>query len=206
MDKTDKKQALESVELIRQLASQTREDMYSYRADLICYIWGVFTLLGFSGQRWLFHFSRGSGLWWAFLSIAGFVATFFVIKAHKRPQPKKQTRHAMKGFLFFWIPFILLAYVLALFCMLSPDIHPAYIAVVFMLVVSTGFMIIGLLFYRVLFFMGCLGFASAVISGIYFVYYADIFLGLIFGLGLIVTGLVSRKKESSLNRGFYNFI
>lgn len=206
MEEEEKKQALESVELIRKLVSRTKDDMYSHRSDLICFIWGVFSLVGFAGQRWLFRFGRGTGLWWALLSIAGFAATIIAIKAHKRPEPAKQTRYAMKGFLFFWIPFLLLAYALAFFCMFYPGISSLYIPVAFLLVISTAFMIIGLLFYRSLFILGCAGFAGSVTAVLYFIRYADIVVGFILGIGLIVTGFLSRARESDWNRGFMNFM
>ena len=42
MMKDEKREALETVELIKQIVSRTNEDMFTYRSDLICYIWGIF--------------------------------------------------------------------------------------------------------------------------------------------------------------------
>jgi len=63
-----------------------------------------------------------------------------------------------------------------------------------LLVVSTGYLIVGLLFYRGIFYMGVIGYVGSLICAVYFLEYNDIILGILFGVGLILTGLVINKK------------
>jgi hypothetical protein len=89
---------------------------------------------------------------------------------------------------------MLLGYTLATFIALIPSLSNHYISIVILLVVSTGYLIIGLLFYKWIFYMGIFGYIGSVICAIYFLEYNDIILGALFGTGLIITGLFINKQ------------
>jgi len=194
MMEDEKRQALENIGLIRDLVTQTNKEMSLSGGGWISIIWGIFCLVGFVGQKLLNLFGPSRGLYWTILAIIGCLATYFVVRNRLKTQSQKRRGYFIRGFFLFWIPLIVLAYTLTFFCIFLPDISHKYIPVFIMLVISTGFLIIGFLFNKEILFMGTIGFVGTVITGIFFLKYADILLGLIFGVGLIITGLFSNLR------------
>lgn len=194
MIEDEKRQALENIGLIKDLVTQTNKEMSLSGGGWVSIIWGIFCFVGFGGQRLLNLFGPLRGLYWTVLGIIGCLATYFVVRSRIKTQSQKRRGYFIRGFFLFWIPLIVLAYALTFFCIFQPDLSARYIPIFIMLVISTGFLIIGFLFNREILFMGTIGFVGTVITGIFFMKYADIFLGLIFGVGLIITGLVSNLK------------
>lgn len=206
MIEDEKRQAIESIGLIKELITQTEREMWYSGGGWISIIWGIFCLVGFSGQRLLYTTGplRGlywtKGVYWTILSLIAILATYLVVRSRVKTQSQKRRGYFIRGFFLFWIPLIILAYVLSSFCIFLPDISVKYIPIFILLVISTGYLIIGFLFNKEILFMGTIGFVGTVITGFLFLSYADIVLGLLFGVGLIVTGLISnlRWKEQKL--------
>jgi hypothetical protein len=134
------------------------------------------------------------GVWWVVLAVVAGFGTYLVAWRFTKNQPVRAQQNYMRYFLRFWIPFMLLGYTLATFIALIPSLSNHYISIVILLVVSTGYLIIGLLFYKWIFYMGIFGYIGSVICAIYFLEYNDIILGALFGTGLIITGLFINKQ------------
>jgi len=194
MTEDEKRQALENIGFIKDIVTQTNKEMSLSGGGWISIIWGIFCLVGFAGQKLLNLFGPSRGLYWTILTIIGCLATLFVVKSRLKTQSQKIRGYFIRGFFLFWIPLIVLAYTLTFFCIFLPDIPHKYIPVFIMLVISTGFLIIGFLFTKEILFMGIIGFVGTVLIAIFFMKYTDLALGLLFGVGLIVTGLISNLK------------
>jgi hypothetical protein len=149
----------------------------------------VFCLVGVAGQRLLIPHGALIGVWWAVLAVVAGLATYLVTLRYLKTQPVRAQHDYLRYFLRFWIPLMILGYTLAAFIALIPSLSNHYISIVILLVVSTGYLIIGFLFYRGILFMGCIGYVSSIICAIYFLKFSDIILGILFGVGLIITGL-----------------
>ena len=100
----------------------------------------------------------------------------------------------MKWFFLFWIPLLILAYTLTLFTVFLPGLSPQYITIFILLVISTGYLILGLLFFKEMLFMGVLGMVSTIITAIFFLEHNEIILSLLFGTGLIISGVLINRK------------
>jgi len=194
MMEDEKRQALENIELIKEFITQTNQEMRYSGGGWISIIWGIFCLVGFGGQRLLNIFGALRGLWWLTLSVIGCLITYFFVKNRVRTQSQKRRRYMIKGLYLFWLPLLILAYVLASFCIFVPEISYKYIPIFILLVISTGFLIIGFLFNKEILLMGTIGFVGTIVTGIFFLNYADVILGLLFGVGLIATGLISNLR------------
>ena len=92
-----------------------------------------------------------------------------------------------------------LAYTLALFCIFLPGLSPEYITIFILLVIATGYIMLGLMFFRGIFFMGLIGMVGTIITAIFFLDHSEIILGALFGTGLLISGLVINIKWKSLN-------
>jgi len=198
MIEDEKRQALENIELIKEFITQTNRELGYSGGGWISIIWGIFCLVGFGGQR-LFNIMRASrGLWWLTLSLIGLLSTYLLVRNRAQTQSQRQRRYLIKGFFLFWLPLLILAYTLAFFCIFVPEISYKYIPIFILLVISTGFLIIGFLFNKEILFMGTIGFFGTIATAILFLNYADVILGLLFGVGLITTGVISnlRWKQS----------
>ncbi|NIO49612.1 MAG: hypothetical protein GTN73_09300 [Candidatus Aminicenantes bacterium] len=194
MIEDEKRQALENIGLIKDIVTQTNKEMSLSRGGWISIIWGIFCLVGFAGQKLLSIFGLSRVLYWTILAIIGSLATFLVVKSRLKTQSQKIRGYFIRGFFLFWIPLIVLAYTITALCIYLPDLHSKYIPIFIMLVISTGFLIIGFLFTKEILIMGTIGFVGTVLTAIFFLEYADLALGLLFGVGLIVTGLISNLK------------
>ena len=194
MNENIKQEALESIELIKELVLQTKKNISHYGGGWICFIWGIFSFVGVAGQRLLVPHGPLTGVWWiALAAITGF-ATFLVSRHYAKTQPAPDQQNKWRHFLLFWIPLILLAYTLAAFIGFTPSLPDNYISIAILLVVSTGYLILGFTFFKGILYMGIIGYFGSIFCAIYFLEYSDIILGVLFGTGLIITGLFINKQ------------
>jgi hypothetical protein len=194
MNEVKKQEALENIELIKELVLQTKKHIGHYGGGWICFIWGIFSFTGVAGQRLLIPHGPLIGVWWMVLSaVAGF-ATYLVSRHYAKTQPIQKQHDYMRYFLLFWIPLLLLGYTLAAFIGSTPSLPDEYISIAILLVVSTGYLIIGFTIFKGILYMGVIGYIGSIISAIYFLEYSDIILGILFGAGLIITGLFINKQ------------
>jgi len=194
MKEDQRQEALENIELIKEVVLHTKKHVGSYGGGWISIIWGVFCLVGVAGQRLFIPQGALMGVWWTALVVAAIFASILVGQRYHKTQPVRAQHRYLRYFLRFWLPLILLGYTLALFIALTPSFSNHYISIVMLLVVSTGYLIIGLLFFRGILYIGSIGYFCTVLSAIYFLEYSDIILGSLFGVGLIITGLVINKQ------------
>ncbi len=202
MEEVGKKEALESIELIKELVLQTKKHVGHYGGGWISIIWGVFCFVGVAGQRLLMAYvnEHGAllGVWWTVLAVIAGYGTYLVHKKHLKTEPIRIQKDYLKYFWQFWIPLMILGYTLATLIALLPELSGQYISVVILLVVSTGYIMIGLMFFRGILYLGIIGYASSIICAIFFLDYSDIILGTLFGVGLIITGLVINKQWKNI--------
>jgi hypothetical protein len=198
MKKDERQEALESIELIKELVLQTKKHMGHSGGGWISIIWGVFSFVGVGGQRSFIPQGPLIGVWWTALAVVAGFASFLVSRRYLKSQPFRAEHGYLRYFFQFWLPLVLLGYTLALFIALVPSIPNHYIPIVVLLVISTGYLIIGFMFFRGILYMGIIGFVGTVISAFFFLEYSDIVLGVLFGLGLIITGIIINKKWKSI--------
>jgi hypothetical protein len=194
MNEGKKQEALENIELIKELVLQTKKHIGNYGGGWICIVWGIFSFLGVAGQRLFIPHGTWIGVWWTGLAVVAGFGTFAITRRYTKNQPLKARHDYMRYFLKFWIPLLLLGYTLAFFIGATPSLSKDYISIVILLVVSTGYLTLGFLLYRGILVMGCIGYVGSIISAIYFLDYSDIILGVLFGTGLIITGLFINKQ------------
>jgi hypothetical protein len=194
MKEDERREALENIELIKELVFETKKHVGSYGGGWISIIWGVFCIVGVAGQRLFIPQGALMGVWWTALVVAAIFASILVSQRYHKKQPVGAQHRYTRYFVRFWLPFLLLGYTLTFFIALSPSLSNHYISIVMLLAVSTGYLIIGLLFFRGILYMGSIGYVCTVISAIYFLEHSDIILGSLFGLGLIITGIVINKQ------------
>jgi len=198
MNEVKKQEALENIELIKELVLQTKKHIGNYGGGWICIVWGIFSFVGVAGQRLFIPHGPLIGVWWTGLAVvAGFV-TYLITRSFTKNQPVRAQKDYRRYFLLFWTPLLLLGYTLAIFIAANPSLSKDYISIVILLVVSTGYLTIGFLFYRGILFMGCIGYIGSIICAIYFLEYSDIILGALFGFGLIITGLFVNKQWKNI--------
>lgn len=197
MTESEKQDALDSIALIRNLVEQSQKEMTHAGSGWICIIWGLYTFLGYAGSQ-LLHRAGAfflSGLWWPFLMPFGFAASILVIR-RKMTTRSCKVRGSLTGwFVLFWIPLVLLMVALAALCGLLPDLPAKYGLPFILLVVSTGYLMVGLVFHKGLLAMGILGFAGTMVTTLFFIEQAGLIFTLLFGLGLIITGLILNRKR-----------
>jgi hypothetical protein len=194
MNEEKRQEALENIELIKELVIQTKKHVGNYGGSWICFIWGIFCLVGVAGQRLFIPDGALIGVWWVVLAIIAGLATYLTVKKYLKSQPERIQHNYFRYFLQLWIPLLLLGYTLATFVALLPSLSNHYISPVILLVVSTGYLMIGFMFYKGILYMGIIGYIASIISTIYFLEYSDIILGVLFGVGLIITGLFINKQ------------
>lgn len=196
MTDDEKKDALDSIALIKSLVDQSHKEMTLSGSGWICIIWGAYTFLGYGGAR-LLHAAGAhlaSGLWWPFLAAFAFAASVIVIRRKTATQSSRVKGTLTGWFMLFWIPLVLLMAALVALCGLLPDLPAKYVVPFILLVVSTGYLMVGLMFHRSLLVMGVLGFAGTMITTLFFIELAGLILTLLFGLGLTATGIVLNRK------------
>jgi hypothetical protein len=189
MNDEKRQEALENIELIKELVIQTKKHVGNYGGKWICFIWGIFSFVGVAGQRLFIPHGPMIGVWWMALAVVAGFGTYLVTRKSAKEQPIRTQKSYMRYFLLFWMPILLLGYTLAIFVATIPSLSKNYISIVILLVISTGYLMIGLLFNRGLLYMGCVGYIGSIVCAIYFVEYSDIILGVLFGTGLIFTGM-----------------
>jgi len=194
MNSEEKKEALDNIKFIKSLIDETKHDIKISGGGWISIIWGVFCLIGSFGQVFLLKPGPVIGLWWILLTVIAVSATIFVTKRANKERSSEFKKYIFKNFIFFWFPIIALAYTLCFFCIFSPDIPKFYIPIFILLVVSTAYIMIGLFFTREVVAMGIIGFIGTIITAAFFIEHATIILGLLFGLGLILTGIIINNK------------
>lgn len=195
MTEDEKQTALDNINLIKEMVSQTKRNMSLSGGGWIAIIWGIFCIIGFAGVRIFKLFGALEGLWWGVLTIITLLMTYLIVKARNRIQPQKSGHEIMRWFFLFWLPLIILAYTLAFFCVFLPRLLTEYITVFIYLVVATGYMMLGFLFVKKLLILGILGMSSTIVTAIFFLEYSDIILNLFFGIGLIITGIVINRNS-----------
>jgi hypothetical protein len=198
MQENEKKEAIENIKIIKDLLTQAEKEINIPGAGWISIIWGVFCLVGFLGQKLLIPQGYQRGIWWTALSVIGIIATVIVFKKKAQKRYHSTNRFFLKKYFIFWIPLMILAYTLTVFCILLPALSTNYIPVVILLVVSTGYLIVGLLFNNEILFMGTIGYIGTLTVGVFFLDYSDILLSSLFGIGLILTGCITLYKERGL--------
>jgi hypothetical protein len=194
MTKDEQQQALENIELIKEIVTRTKKEMSYYRGGWVCFVWGIFCFLGMAGQRLFIPEGWAMGAWWFGLSLIAGTATYLIVKKSIRTPSQKEHRELKRMFLVFWGPLILLAYTLCLFCVFLPGLSEKYITVFILLVVSTGYIMLGLAFFKEILYMGVIGMVSSILCAVFFLDHSDIILSGIFGIGLIITGLFINHK------------
>ena len=194
MNEDKRQEALENIELIKELVLQTKKHINHYGGGWICIIWGIFSFVGVAGQRLFIPHGALLGIWWTALAVITGFGTYLITRSYAKYQPAKAQHDYMRYFLKFWIPLIILGYTLAIFVAATPSLSNHYISIAILLVVSTGYVTVGFLFYRGILVMGCIGYVSSIVSAVYFLEYSDIILGVLFGVGLITTGLFINKQ------------
>lgn len=190
----EKQEALDNIKLIKDLVLQTKKDMNHSGGGWIAIIWGIFCILGIGGVKLLKINGPLEGAWWGGLTVISLLSTYLVVRASIKSQPKKTGREIMRWFFLFWLPLLILAYTLTFFCIFLPGLSTEYITIFILLVISTGYLMLGFLFVKKLLFMGVAGMLSTIITAIFFLEYNDIILSLLFGIGLIITGIVINRK------------
>jgi hypothetical protein len=202
MKEEEKREALQNIEFIKELVLQTKKHVGNYGGGWISIIWGVFCFVGVGGQRLLMALviRHGAllGVWWTVLALVAGFGTYLVHKRYLKSEPIKLQNDYLKYFMHFWIPLMILGYTLAVFIALLPALPGQYISVVILLVVSTGYIMIGLMFFGGILYMGIIGYVSSIVCAIFFLDYSDIILGTLFGVGLIITGLVINKQWKNI--------
>lgn len=194
MNEDKRQEALENIELIKELVLQTKKHIGHYGGGWICFIWGIFSFAGVAGQRLIIPHGPLMGAWWMGLTVVAGFATYLVSRRYTKTQSVRDQHDYLRYFLLFWIPLILLGYTLAAFIGFTPSLSNDYISIAILLVVATGYLIIGFTFHKGILYMGIIGYIGSVICAIYFLEYSDIILGILFGVGLIITGLFINKQ------------
>ncbi len=194
MENKEKLEALQNIELIREIVTQTKKEMHSYRGGWICIAWGIFCFFGMAGQQWFISQGYMIGIWWTALSAITAIISFLIAKSRIQTESGKYQREFRRWLFVFWGPLLILAYTLCLFCVFLPGLSKEYITIFMLLVVSTGYMMLGFGFFRDILFMGILGMISTIVTAVFFLEYSNIILSTIFGLGLIITGLIINHK------------
>jgi hypothetical protein len=196
MTDAEKQKALESITLIRELMTQSQKEISHSGGGWISIIWGIYCFLGYAGSR-LFNSLKIhtlAGLWWPFLAVVAFFLSAWLIRKRSATQSSKIKGTMVRWFVLFWVPLVLLmAAQCTLFALLS-DLPVKYMIPFILLVVSTGYIMVGLLFHKSILVMGVLGFAGSLISALFFIDQAPLILTLLFGVGLIITGLIFNRK------------
>ncbi len=202
MEQDERKEALENIELIKEMVFQTKKHLSHYGLGWISIIWGIFCLVGVAGERLLIAYviPHGTlvGLWWLVLTIIAGFGTYLVYRRHLKTEPIKPQNSSFRYFASFWIPLFLLGFTLATFIASISSLSPRYISIVMLLIVSTGYIMLGLTFFKEILYMGIAGYASSILCAVFFVQWSDIILGGIFGLGLILTGLVVNRQWKNI--------
>ena len=194
MTEDQQREALENIGLIKDLVFATKKEMSLSGGGWIAYIWGIFCYIGTAGTR-IFDFKDAMiGLWWTALTVIGVIATLVVVKTKIASQDKGERKEFVRWFVIFWLPLLVLAYTLALFCVFLPGLSEMYITIFILLVISTGYVMLGLMFVREILIMGVLGILGTIITAVFFLEYNDIILGILFGTGLIITGFIINRK------------
>jgi len=197
MTQEERQAALESISLIKNLMTESRKELYSSGGGWIAIIWGIYSLLGYGGQR-LFAWAKlyaWEGLWWLALSVPAFFLSVMVIRNRAKTQSAKLRRSLTRAFLLFWVPLLMLMAVLIVFCLVLSDLPDHYLVPFILLVVSTGYLMLGFLFQRSILVMGIIGFTGTVVVTLLFIKQASLLLSLLFGSGLILTGLFLNRKR-----------
>ncbi|OGD16759.1 MAG: hypothetical protein A2Y69_02460 [Candidatus Aminicenantes bacterium RBG_13_59_9] len=197
MTDSEKQDALESIALIKSHLDRSQKEMTHSGSGWICIVWGLYTFLGYAGSR-LLHLAGAyllAGLWWPFLAAIAFVVSVIVIRRKTATQSSKIKGTMTGWFMLFWIPLLLLIAALVALCGLLPDLPVKYSLPFILLVVSTGYLMVGLMFHKSLLAMGILGFAGTMVTTLFFIEQAGLILTLLFGLGLIATGFVLNRKR-----------
>jgi hypothetical protein len=194
MNEDKRQEALENIELIKELVIQTKQHIGHHGGGWICIIWGIFSFIGVAGQRLFIPHGPWIGVWWTVLAVITGFGTYLISRNYMKNQPIRAQRDYLRYFFRFWIPLLLLGYTLAILVSANPSLSNHYISIVILLVVSTGYLTIGLLFFRGILYMGCIGYIGSILCAIYFLEYSDIILGILFGVGLITTGLFINKQ------------
>ena len=196
MTDAEKQEALESIALIRNLMGQSQSELRHSGGGLISIIWGIFSLLGYGGSYLIGLTGRYhlEAWWWPFLSAVAFLLSVQVIRRRAATESAKVKGTMVRYFLLFWIPLVLLMAVLIAFCLALPDLPMKYMVPFIMLVVSTGYLMLGMIFNKSILVMGVVGFAGTVVTTLFFIEQAGLILSLLFGAGLIVTGLFLNRK------------
>jgi hypothetical protein len=79
-----------------------------------------------------------------------------------------------------------------------PGISKDYIGIFILLVISTGYIMLGLMFVKEILLIGIIGFISTILTAIFFLEYSDIILNILFGSGLIIFGLAANRKWKNI--------
>jgi hypothetical protein len=199
MTEDEKQRALQDIAYIKEMVSQAREDISHFGSGWIVMLWGLFTYVGVAGQMFLFTEGLSIGLWWTGLTIVTIILSFMIARSQIRGEPPKKLRTYARWFMIFWLPLLALAYTLALFCVFLPGLSHDYITIFILLVISTGYIMLGLMFFRGIFLMGLIGMVGTIITAIFFLEYTEIILGVLFGTGLLISGLVVNFRWKNLN-------
>jgi hypothetical protein len=190
----EKREALENIALIKDMMFETREKVSRSGGGWIAVVWGIYCLFGIGGDKLFIPPGGWQGVWWMGLSVPAVLATILIARSMMKRHPRRQQSRTFRWFVNFWVPIAILAYTLCAFAIFLPGVAIEFITVFILLVISTGYLIIGLNFSHEMALMGGAGFAASVVTAVFFLEYSDIILSLLFGVGLILTGLALNRR------------
>jgi len=197
INEKQKHEALENIKYVKDLIVQTREEIGNFNGGWIAIAWGIFCIIGFMGQRLLIPYGPWQGAWWTGLALTTVLANYLIVRSKRGKSTPKAVRYIMRKMCVFWIPLVVLAYTLMTFCLLHPQVSEMYIPIAFMLVISIGYLILGFLVENTMIFMGISGYAGSVLTGIFLLEYTDIVFSILFGGGLVLTGILMNRKQKA---------
>jgi len=202
LEQDERKEALENIKLIKEMVFETKKHLSHYGLGWISIIWGIFCLVGVAGQRLLIAYISPHGdlvgIWWLILTVIAGFGTYLVYRSHLKTEPIKPQNSSFRYFASFWIPLLLLGFTLVSFIASVSALSPHYIFIVMLLIVSTGYIMLGLTFFKEILYMGIAGYVSSILCAVFFLQWSDIILGTVFGLGLIITGLVVNRQWKNI--------
>jgi hypothetical protein len=193
----EKNEALDNIKYVKNLIVQTKEEMGQYNSGWIAVLWGIFCVVGFMGQRLFIPHGPWEGAWWSGLALITVFITYRIVRRKIDKRTPNGIRYIMRKMFVFWIPLVVLAYTLTAFCLLHPQVSEMYIPIGIMLVISTGYLMLGFLAEKAMIFMGIAGYLGCILTAIYLLDQSDIVFSILFGGGLILTGLSMNQRQKT---------
>ncbi len=175
----DRNEARESLEVVRQATELTRQAVARAGTGYMLIIWGIVWLVGFLGSQFL---GEAQGYLWLVLDVFGIVGTAVVIL---KSRSQVRSTHGKKIGIF-WL--ILFVYGALIFWIAGPIQGDNYLLFITILV-SFGYVVMGLWFSPPLLYIGLSITALALVGWQLIPAYLGAWLALVGGGGLIASGI-----------------